>query len=188
MMSHRLRLSLLSIPILLLPGILQLGVPVTATAASGDRPAIQRVRLVDRILVKHINQARTKRGLHAVIRSSDVSRTARPWARRLADPLMANRLAHDPGYFADIQRSCSGARGGAENVAYRQGRLQTDRKWTLRHAGRRLFRSYMASPGHRANILRPEATHVGSMSMLRGSRGSLAYVSNVTRFASAQSC
>ncbi len=133
-----------------------------------------------------INRVRQRHGLRPLRVSQRMSVTARPWAKHLAGT--PQRLAHDPGYWADINRSCRAPRSGAENVAYRYD--STTRKPLAMHrrSAVALVRMYLASPGHRANILNPDSTHLGTATVMRRTSRTQVYTTNVMRFARAGNC
>ncbi|MEX2290899.1 MAG: CAP domain-containing protein [Mycobacteriales bacterium] len=96
----------------------------------------------DRVLTL-TNRERTSRGLRALSFSGCADGYADSWARSLAK---AGVLSHQP--LAPILTACR-ARAVGENVAYGN------------HTPEQLVQRWMASPGHRANILTAGFTHLG---------------------------
>lgn len=90
-----------------------------------------------------INTARRSRGLSTLAASPQVAKVARRWSRRMADD---GRLRHNPRVGSQIPISWK--RWG-ENVGY----ASNGGDEPLRTVTRRLHRGFMASDGHRANIL-----------------------------------
>lgn len=91
-----------------------------------------------------VNAERTARGLPALVRDACADRSARRQAERMA---AAGSLSHqDLGAVLD---TCGGSRA-AENVGY--GDVPPER----------LVELWMASDGHRRNVLDPALTHLGS--------------------------
>ncbi|HVE99241.1 MAG TPA: CAP domain-containing protein [Mycobacteriales bacterium] len=121
--------------------------------AVGARPAhavstMDGVRLnaVEARLVSLINQARTSRGLPRLVVASGATDVARRWAAAQASRRV---MAHNPLYAAQLAVSGSGAwRAAAENVGVGRDPVV-------------LFNAYMASPGHRANILDARYRYLG---------------------------
>ena len=89
------------------------------------------------------NQARTSRGLRPLVKSGCATTIAGSYAYRLA---VLGRLVHNS--MTRVASTC-GASAAGENIAY--GTISADR----------MFQLWMASPGHRANILRPEWKSMG---------------------------
>jgi uncharacterized protein YkwD len=96
----------------------------------------------DRVLASS-NRERTSRGLRALAFSPCADGYADSWATQLS---RAGALSHQP--LRPIVTACR-ARGAGENVAF--GNVSPEQ----------LVAMWMASPGHRANLLEPESTHIG---------------------------
>jgi hypothetical protein len=88
-----------------------------------------------------VNAARTQAGLPALGLTDEANRIATDWAFRMADDA---QLKHNP----DLSRQLQGWSLVAENVGVGADSDQ-------------LQGAFMASPGHRANILRPEVSVMG---------------------------
>ena len=96
----------------------------------------------DRVLAL-TNRERTSRGLRALAFSACADGYADSWAGSLS---RAGALSHQP--LRPILSGCR-ARLAGENVGF--GNVTPEQ----------LVAMWMASPGHRANLLRPEFTHLG---------------------------
>ena len=99
----------------------------------------------DSRLLVLINQARSRAGLPIVALWTPLSAQASSWSARNAT---RDSLAHDPSYGSKAATVC-GVSMARENVAYTTGSVDS------------MFRSYMNSPGHRANILSRDTQFVG---------------------------
>lgn len=93
-----------------------------------------------------------------------LARMAGGWAATMAADGLAGS-AHNPQLTAEA-RAC-GLRGWGENVGRTWGTPEPDVD--------RIMAAWMASPGHRANILRESFTHIG-IGVARGTNGSWYYV------------
>ena len=120
----------------------------SATAASGTHVLSVRLNGFEADLVASINHARRNAGMRSLTVSAGTTDVARRWSWRLANSQM---LSHNPSLVRDITRSGSRAWTAiAENV----GEGPSDSPGSL-------FRAYMDSPPHRANILDPSARYLG---------------------------
>jgi uncharacterized protein YkwD len=125
-----------------------LGAGVLAPAPASAFSATNGVRLdsVEARLAYLINQARTSRGIKALVVTPGTTDLARQWAMWQASH---DLLQHNPSLVAGIETHGSPSwTRAAENV----GRGATADS---------LFTAYMNSPGHRANILDPATTYLG---------------------------
>ncbi len=93
-----------------------------------------------------------------------LARMAGGWAATMAAEGLSG-AAHNPQLTAEA-REC-GLRGWGENVGRTWGTPEPDVD--------RIMAAWMASPGHRANILRESFTHIG-IGVARGTNGSWYYV------------
>lgn len=133
------RLSLL---LLALVGVGTLLLPTTARAASFG-PSSYASRLLSLV-----NQAREQHGLRPLVETSGTSCVAAAWTSHLA---AAQALSHNPDLQSQLESH--GSRNWTtfgENVG--EGGAQNPDS---------LFRAYMASPEHRANILTSAYRYVG---------------------------
>jgi uncharacterized protein YkwD len=119
--------------------------PTTDTAPLAPAPVVgpgTTVSYADRVLAL-TNAERTRRGLRALAFSGCADGYADSWARALSQ---AGSLSHQP--LAPVLTAC-GARGVGENVAF--GNVTPEQ----------LVAMWMASTGHRTNILNAGFTHLG---------------------------
>lgn len=114
--------------------------PVATTAASSTLDDAYEARVV-----QLVNAERTRRGLHPVVVSACADRYAEAWGVHLAG---VRTLVHRTD-LGSMLGACS-ATAVAENIAY--GAVSADQ----------LVGMWMASEGHRTNILDPAYTHVGT--------------------------
>ena len=84
-----------------------------------------------------VNRERRAAGLRPLAMVDGARAVARQWSGAMAG---ADRLAHNPNLFPDLERYFPGATGMAENVG-------------LAASAAELHGAFMRSPGHRANIL-----------------------------------
>lgn len=112
-------------------------VPVTGTTTTLAVPTY-----ADRVLALS-NRERTVRGLRPLAPSACAAGFARSWAAALS---RAGVLSHQP--LRPVLSTCR-ARQVGENVAF--GSVTPEQ----------LVAMWMASPGHRANLLQPAFTHLG---------------------------
>nr|WP_281373054.1 CAP domain-containing protein [Kineococcus aurantiacus] len=117
------------------------GAVVGAGAAQADGPALTGDGGQAQHAYELVNAARVQNGLPALGLSDDANRVATDWAFRMAGDA---ELKHNP----DLSRQLSGWSLVAENVGVGADADQ-------------LQGAFMASPGHRANILRPEVSVAG---------------------------
>jgi uncharacterized protein YkwD len=99
---------------------------------------------VEARLVELLNEARTSQGLTALSRDTQLDTVARTWSQHLA----ANGLdlAHNPSYYEEYPAGWTAA---AENVAW----INDNGTLTPDEVAQRMHDAWMASDGHRANIL-----------------------------------
>lgn len=114
-------------------------------------------------LLDRINVERANAGQRPLAMDGCLSRMAGGWASAMAAGNLTGS-AHNPSLTAEA-RACS-LRGWGENV----GRTMGSSPDTAR-----IMSAWMASDGHRANILRSSFTHIG-IGLDRGSNGSWYYV------------
>ena len=106
---------------------------------------------------------RARRSLPPYRFNQELASLARLHSRNMVQYHFFSHTDHeglDPG--ARKQRSFPGLFGSiGENIAYNAGATEEEAAWNL-------MRSWMDSPGHRANILRDSFTHVGVGVVERG--------------------
>jgi uncharacterized protein YkwD len=120
----------------------------TAAASSGTNVRFVRLNGFESTLVDDINKARRNAGLGSLTVVAGATDVARRWSWRMAS---VQQLSHNPSIVNDISRA--GSRDWsmiAENVG--EGPSESPDV---------LFRAYMASPEHRANILDRDARYIG---------------------------
>lgn len=132
--------------------------PAPAAKPSSPQPAARPpagggdVASYEAELLERLNAERTQRGLHALRLSGCPDEMAGSHARRQAEQ---NRMHHQP--MDPVLDRCGGTSAG-ENVA--AGPMSPQE----------MVRRWMASPGHRDNVLRERFTHLG-VGVARGSDG-----------------
>jgi len=92
--------------------------------------------------LSRINQFRAANGVIRLAEDVQASQVAQAWTQRMA---AANTLSHNPNYSTQV--TTPWYRIG-ENVGYGGSEAA-------------LFQAFQGSPGHRANLLRPEYNRVG---------------------------
>lgn len=121
---------------------------VVLVPAAGAQTRTTTLSTGERSLLTAVNEVRAAHGLRALRVDARLTAVARSHSTTL---LRRNVFTH--GAFAS-RLARSGARGPAfgENLAWGVG---------SRAAARRIVRDWMASPGHRANVLRRGWTRIG---------------------------
>lgn len=117
-------------------------VPTTAHAASDTAPVAASF---DTQVLAATNAARRSHGLRPLRAMSCPDRFATSWTRHIAG---RDRMYHQA--LRPIMRSC-GLRTAGENLAWRSGSLTAQQVVSM----------WMASPGHRRNILTPRFKYLG---------------------------
>lgn len=117
-------------------------------------PANPGLSAEEQQLVDLVNQARASEGLAPLTVLEPLTAGARAWS---ADMAARGVLEHDQ------LQILPGCRGAGENIAYMSARPNLVQE---------MFNGWMSSPGHRANILRPEFTALG---VGFASKGNLTY-------------
>jgi uncharacterized protein YkwD len=109
-------------------------------------------------LLREMNRARAEHGLGRLIADSNLSRAARSHSREM---IGANVFQH--GAFGNrmAQFNVTGRLAG-ENLAWGTGALGT---------AQGIVTAWLASPEHRANLLRPSFTRVGISDLVGSFRG-----------------
>lgn len=126
-----------------------LATPTTADAAGGVAGA--PVRHFDSGLLDHTNQAREHHNRRQFTMNRHLWSIAHSYAKHLAK---TGRLSHNPRLVHKLDRACPSWGAVGENVGVETGRSPGA-----------LFRAYMHSPEHRANILDHNYTQVGIASV-----------------------
>ncbi len=121
---------------------------VTGPALIGNitaRVDSPRLSTFDSQMLTLVNGARDSAGLAYVQSASGLTNLSLWWSNQLAGGATGGVLQHNPNAFAQtVQYGASNRTAWAENVA----------KWTpATVTASQIFNAYMASPGHKANIL-----------------------------------
>jgi len=145
-----------------------LGLALAASAGLSTTPVIRDAHAASTITVAatlngfdahmlaHINKKRARHGLHKVALAAGTTDVAHGWTCG-----MASRDAVSHNMSLPTQLASHGSKqwtSYGENVAVQKAGLTATR----------LFRAYMKSPEHRANILDPSARYVGIWSKKSG--------------------
>ena len=96
-------------------------------------------------MIRWINQARANQGLSGATDDRGLRSIAANWSSEMA---RQQQLSHNPSYAQQIFNARPAATTVSENVGRGTG------------STRSLFDAFMGSPGHRANILGGQFTHV----------------------------
>lgn len=121
---------------------------LAALALAGTAPAAPTLNDSERSLLAVVNGVRDAHGLRRLSVDPALQDAARAYSRTM---LRTNRFTHGAMGARLAAHGVRGPRYG-ENLAWAVGRSA---------AARRIVASWMASPGHRANLLRPGWSRVG---------------------------
>ncbi|MEO7127137.1 MAG: CAP domain-containing protein [Nakamurella sp.] len=134
------------------------GTRVGGTRVGEARATVQKPRIVDQIasfdtqMIAYVNQARLANGVQAVREATGLTIMSAWWSRQMTNGVTNGRLQHNPNAWTQVLGyGASNRRAWGENVA----------KYTTGVTAKQLFDAYMASPGHRANILSPKYNFIG---------------------------
>ena len=133
---------------------LALALAVLVTGAAMAQPAAASG--TEAAVTSKINSARSARGAHRLVTRSDLVRVARAQAQRMAS---RNLLYHNPRLAQEVRNY----RWVGENVGYGPDVS-------------RVHNAFMASPGHKSNLLDRDYTEVGVGAVWRGDRVWIAQV------------
>jgi uncharacterized protein YkwD len=146
-----------------------------ASVASRARPASvsgSELSGLERRIFQAVNAERRERGLAELRWSEPLAAEARRHSRRMAARWFTS---HDDPERGDLTKRLAAAgipwRECAENILSEQG---------YEEPGAEAVKSWMASPGHRRNILNPRVTHTGVGAALRAD-GTLLVTQEFTR-------
>lgn len=114
----------------------------TPFAVSLEQGEVRTLAQARQYIVNETNAARVKKGLPAVVQSSLLTQVSQAWSDRQA---RANHMAHNPSAGSQLPRGWS---RWAENVAAGYDYTTVVAAW-------------LKSPGHYANIVNPQLTHIG---------------------------
>lgn len=122
------------------------GVDATGPTIAGQHASF------DAQMIDFINQARTAHRLPALREATGLTILSAWWSKKMSDGATGGNLQHNPTAWADVTRyGASNRQAWGENVA----------KLATGASAKALFDAYMASPGHRANILSPKYKFIG---------------------------
>lgn len=116
-------------------GVAAVAEPAAAATASQTNAGVQ-------LILRETNAARAKAGLKPLLPLPSLNTVAATWSKRMAEN---QTLEHNPYYF---QQSGDGIWTAAENVA-------------MGFPVSSVVAGWMNSPGHKANILNGDYTHIG---------------------------
>lgn len=134
-------LSLFLAAVILTSGV---GVSASVATATPAEAAVTQSQVNTAVahILKETNANRAKYGLKPLTLSTTLNSVAQNWTKKMGDN---GDLAHNPSYFDQYP---DGAETGGENVA-------------MGFTYKSIVAGWMASPGHRANILTKDYTHIG---------------------------
>jgi uncharacterized protein YkwD len=139
-------------------GLMFGSVALAPSASAGTRVSATKPQIVgqhasfDAQMIAHVNQARTARGLPALREASGLTILLAWWSKKMFDGATGGNLQHNQTAWTDVTKyGASNRRAWGENVA----------KLPAGTSAKALFDAYMASPGHRANILSPKYKFIG---------------------------
>lgn len=173
MVKHSIRRTLIALACALATTATTLAAAPAATsttASTGVTPAVTTAVQLDALsqaIVNETNKIRAAHGLKKVTVNTKATQGSAQWAGFLASKNLRADMYHDPQLFTTTATSAATRAG--ENILYTSGSADAARFLSL----------WMNSPGHRANILRPEWTHIG-VAWDRNSDGTYLYA--VQRF------
>ncbi|WP_029068129.1 CAP domain-containing protein [Jonesia quinghaiensis] len=146
---------------------------VTAPSANAA-PSIDTTRSLasldslSRGVVEETNRIRAARGLSKLAVAEYATQGSAKWAGFLAKNNLRSKMYHDPNLYKTTARSAASSVG--ENILYTSGSADA----------KRFLQMWMDSPGHKANIVRGQWTHI-AVAWQRSPDGKYLYM--VQRFA-----
>lgn len=149
---------------LVLAFVLAVAGSVTVMVATAGPASAASARLTDfdnRMLIL-VNKARVAAGVGELTAATGLVNLSVMWSSKMADGATSNKLEHNPNAFEQtLSYGASNRTAWAENVA----------KWSpTSTSADEIFNAYMASPGHKANILGSRYAYVG-IGSVTGSNG-----------------
>lgn len=111
-----------------------------------------RLAAIDRDLLAYVNRARAAHKLAPLTEQRSLVGLAHGWSTHLAEGAPRATFAHNPNLQSLVHSSMPAARVFGENIA------SFTSEWFSAYA---ILKAYLASPGHRANILSPNFRYVG---------------------------
>jgi uncharacterized protein YkwD len=123
--------------------------PATSSQPAGMSPGAVNAEAAEREMLELVNRDRTRAGLAAVVADAKLAEIARAHSRDMAENEFVQHVSPRTGALVDrIQRAGLAPTMMAENVG---------RAYTAQQAQN----GFMSSPGHRGNVLIPDARKVG---------------------------
>lgn len=121
-------------------------------SAVPESPTAKWMADIENHQVTRINQHRAAHGIYALNRKGCLDNVARPWSKYMSE---TGYFAHNRSYAPQIDQQCAPARyrTAGENVGWNYGSTTT--------GSEAMMKQFMASPGHRANILSRTFRDVG---------------------------
>lgn len=117
-----------------------------ALAAPSDAPAAEMVQVIDLV-----NLERAQNGLGPLTYNENLAASAQTYAQRMAEDNFFSHTAPDGSTMV----------GRAESAGYAAWTFLAENLAGGQPSPDRVVAAWMKSPGHRANILSPEASEVG---------------------------
>lgn len=149
-------------------GLLLGSVAIAPAAGAVTRAMTARQTSFDTQMIGYINQARAARGLPTLREASGLTVMSAWWSQEMLDGATGGNLQHNPNAWTQVLTyGASNRRAWGENVA----------KLPTGATAKQLFDAYMASPGHKANILSSKYHYIGM-----GTVGNSAWSYNAMEF------
>ncbi len=159
------------LPIAMTPAFAAAAAPESVVTGSAMSASVQTVAF-DKQMIQLVNQARSCAGVQAMNEATGLTRLALFWSGRMDGGATGYQLAHNPNAWTMLTTyGASNRTSWGENVAWSSSTASTAQE---------IFNAYMASPGHRANILN-RAYHYIGMGTVGGAHG----LYNTTEFTDA---
>ena len=132
-----------------------------AQASAVPLAASTRLASFDSEMLSLVNSARASAGVSTLHQASGLTSLAVWWSAKMADGDTGYQLEHNPNAWTMVtQYGASNRTAWAENVA----------GFSSGASAQAVFDAYMASPGHRANILSSKYHYIG-VGTMSGSKG-----------------
>jgi len=133
-------------------GLIIGSVAIAPSASAATRAMNARNATFDAQMIAYVNQARLANGVPALREASGLTIMSAWWSQQMTDGATGGNLQHNPNAWTQVTTyGASNRRAWGENVG----------TWTGNVSAKALFDAYMASPGHRANILSTKYRFIG---------------------------
>jgi uncharacterized protein YkwD len=130
--------------------------PAGAVAIPSHSTSLTRDTTLEELVLREVNALRARQGMHSLSPSSTLSRAAVFHTRSMASAGYFSHTSNDGTPFSKRLTRFYAARSGVwtvgENLAMFGGAAPT---------AKAIVEAWMASPGHRANLLRPQFREAG---------------------------